>query len=1038
MRIIQSGSARLTAFGLVLCVFACQDSTAPARRAGERSDVSALVVPVGAVRVFPDSMRGWMFFDDQHGAACLEADNCHIARDTSQAQFGATSVALATPSAGDADVLMLPAFRGTRLDRVTELRYSTFRESSDIAGRLAVMLQLNVDYDLTDSYAAYEGRIVFEPAQARDGAVPQNTWQRWDTRAGSWWGTKTVVRRGGVETQNVCTPAAPCTWAKLVTAYPNIGIHATNGAVVLQAGAKWAGFRGNVDSLTIAVNGVATTYDFDTRAVVEPPAHLYARIGAGVLSGTRMPDDTTYARGTLVAYNFTPAPGHDGPYVVVDDTVAATTGVVVMDGTHSIEVASDTIYTLDGLSDDGKEIAARLRRLLTTGDKVETYADLMTFFNTRVDAGADATVLAGDFAVASRLVIDQVRDSTALRVVDEALTGYVFTSTVSTPYVEFSRVGQVRPRASGAGLSIKRPPGMVGAPNGPMRDLVYADQLESPKEPTVIVYMNGINTQRYEAALTTTRLRQLVFTQRRFSNGFTTVDHIYNPTHSVDMEVYDQAHPCAANAWRDLGSRNPFIVLYNYSRCADQRAMKSIAAIDLVAAFRERLQLHFGETATAAEVRLITTYVDSQRTTAADPKHVIFVGHSEATILLPQALRELPAIEGHPLNNARACLATLSLAGAANRSAYALDEPFKLGFIVEGDIIDLVTVNNGWKPLPTDATEQARARVTSASWNGRTPSYGAFVQLRESYALHSVDRVYLGDPAARSEVVYDLTELHQECTQGDLTVSPTAVTAEAGTSFKVTPKLINQNGNELFGRYLRSGGGVLDSIAPNTYLVTGLAAQPAQLDFWTGVLYTKVMVSIPPVSLVGTSIVESYYSSWEFYSASNAGLGDAPYGFEGQIPTNDNWDGSDGTCTKYYTAYGRTGPAGPSYMVWVRSCKRIYTVIPGPPANAYMAAKVIGHDFTWYYANGGVGTPGNQVSVTCAGPERCIIGVKVVAYASLTEAGSSGFVAAASGASGVSPGRVSAAARPRRGARTNPVPTRARALAPPGRPRPAP
>ena len=96
------------------------------------------------------------------------------------------------------------------------------------------------------------------------------TWKTWDAKAGKWWGTRASVMRNGVATANPCVQATPCTWAALLSAFPNVGVHATYGAVVLKAGSGWANFRGNIDQFTIGVGGANTTFDFE--AVSPVPA----------------------------------------------------------------------------------------------------------------------------------------------------------------------------------------------------------------------------------------------------------------------------------------------------------------------------------------------------------------------------------------------------------------------------------------------------------------------------------------------------------------------------------------------------------------------------------------------------------------------------------------------------------------------------------------------------------------------------------------------------------------------------------------------
>src|SRR6476469_6993789 len=93
------------------------------------------------------------------------------------------------PAARDGKALVLKDYAGTRFDAITELRYSTFRQSVDSGRNLAIALQVNADYDLTDQSVGYQGRLVYEPYQAAPGTVVDTTWQSWDAKAGKWWGT---------------------------------------------------------------------------------------------------------------------------------------------------------------------------------------------------------------------------------------------------------------------------------------------------------------------------------------------------------------------------------------------------------------------------------------------------------------------------------------------------------------------------------------------------------------------------------------------------------------------------------------------------------------------------------------------------------------------------------------------------------------------------------------------------------------------------------------------------------------------------------
>jgi hypothetical protein len=145
-------------------------------------------------------------------------------------------------------------YLGTPLSQITTLSYSTYRASGGAA--LAVSLQFNIDPDLTDGSTGWFGRLVFEPYYTE--TVQTGTWQTWNAMVqGKWWFT-------GAPGNTTCSIGSPCTWAGVLGAFPNIGIHATLGAVILKAGGGWTGgFTGNADALTIGVLGSNTTYNFE-------------------------------------------------------------------------------------------------------------------------------------------------------------------------------------------------------------------------------------------------------------------------------------------------------------------------------------------------------------------------------------------------------------------------------------------------------------------------------------------------------------------------------------------------------------------------------------------------------------------------------------------------------------------------------------------------------------------------------------------------------------------------------------------------------
>ena len=59
-----------------------------------------------------------------------------------------------------------------RLDSITELQYFTYRSSTDSGNNLAISLQFDMDFDLTDADTTFQGRLVFEPYLISGGGWP--------------------------------------------------------------------------------------------------------------------------------------------------------------------------------------------------------------------------------------------------------------------------------------------------------------------------------------------------------------------------------------------------------------------------------------------------------------------------------------------------------------------------------------------------------------------------------------------------------------------------------------------------------------------------------------------------------------------------------------------------------------------------------------------------------------------------------------------------------------------------------------------------
>lgn len=202
------------------------------------------------VVVHPGDMQGWGFQQE------TPTGSGTMVNGPATPPAGTGSAELTVDSTGG--VVLGTAHDALRFDAIDELAYSTYRQSGGDA--LAVALQFNVDYDLTDDDTTWQGRLVYEPYH--DNTVVGGAWQTWSPLSGSgWWSTQAG--------NTTCTQADHCTLAEVLGQAPDAGIHSTLGAVLLKAGGGWTGgFVGNVDALTIGGAGDSTTYDFE----LDPPA----------------------------------------------------------------------------------------------------------------------------------------------------------------------------------------------------------------------------------------------------------------------------------------------------------------------------------------------------------------------------------------------------------------------------------------------------------------------------------------------------------------------------------------------------------------------------------------------------------------------------------------------------------------------------------------------------------------------------------------------------------------------------------------------
>lgn len=144
----------------------------------------------------------------------------------------------------------LPSHRLADLGE-TGLSYATWQTTTDPQ---AVSLQVNVDYDVTDEFTGWQGRMVFEPyrnnVDTMGRTITDNTWQSWTTLEPEavWWMTWSAGAEAQYGLSNPCPQSTPCTTAEVLDWFPNAGFNAgTGNALTLKAGSGWSNFTGYAD-----------------------------------------------------------------------------------------------------------------------------------------------------------------------------------------------------------------------------------------------------------------------------------------------------------------------------------------------------------------------------------------------------------------------------------------------------------------------------------------------------------------------------------------------------------------------------------------------------------------------------------------------------------------------------------------------------------------------------------------------------------------------------------------------------------------------
>jgi hypothetical protein len=215
-------------------------------------------VSASVINVTPGNMDGWAFSN---------MDNAPFTNASGAMVTGPGTPPLGTGSAqfivGDANsseilrqIFSPSSYLTLNTTNLTALSYETYVITSTLGSGSAPTL----DFDLYNSAAQYQGRLVFDPGLLL--TVTDGTWQSWNTLAADAW---YFTGYNGNGLNNDCSIANSADYCTFATASSYI----TNDFAVdmlFKAGSGQNSFDGNVDDLVFN----SQTFNFDPNPVPEP------------------------------------------------------------------------------------------------------------------------------------------------------------------------------------------------------------------------------------------------------------------------------------------------------------------------------------------------------------------------------------------------------------------------------------------------------------------------------------------------------------------------------------------------------------------------------------------------------------------------------------------------------------------------------------------------------------------------------------------------------------------------------------------------
>jgi len=323
-------------------------------------------------------------------------------------------------------------FAGTPLANLTRLGYSSYQTGTP----QAVSLQFEINYHGPGD-VAYAGRLVYEP-YLTDTVTP-NVWQSWNALNGKWWASKTGTPGSG----GLCGQGSPCTWAQVMTNWPDATIR---GMLLFKAGSGWTSFSGAVDDLSVGVtdglgNITNTTFDFEDTPQCTTVCYVDAATGNDLNGGTTAVDakktiqagaDQVSSGGTVhvAAGTYTEDVSLNKAVTVQGAGAESSTVVGQSGGSHATFFVTATGVVIDGFT------------ITRAGNAVATWNDPLNTAGVSVNSSGQAEIR-NNVLTRNRTAIDinnSVGNNVHDNVIDDNRTGMILWNTTDNTTVMHNQI----------------------------------------------------------------------------------------------------------------------------------------------------------------------------------------------------------------------------------------------------------------------------------------------------------------------------------------------------------------------------------------------------------------------------------------------------------------------------------------------------------------------------------------------------------------------------------------------------------------------